>query len=307
MALFTFSVNGAPRAIDLLGLGTDQIEEAIKRLRGVFGADFQPVSLRGTTTPSSGSLKIGSGNQLSDRFGNVVSPQDFISGAIASSPQSNENELKGPPPIRGLDELDSPLSLSGMSDRSGQRAAYLRDLDRRDITGGYGRQIQERNYYPAQSAFFGEGVLEGLQNKGTAGYNPTSFEDFLSTAPNLNMGGRARDAFTNLANYVSPTQGRSHAVRSPEQRLAISEYTNPDPDSQRNIFSNLSDLAMQSARSSFNPLIGNQMFRSSKFDPANLQAQFMGQQGTVNPSIGGDGFNTGQGNFVDFLRTRFGL
>jgi hypothetical protein len=116
------------------------------------------------------------------------------------------------------------------------------------------------------------------------------------------MGGRARDAFTHLANYVSP-----NAVRSPEQQVAISEYTNPDPDSQRNIFSNLSNLASQAARSSFNPLIGNQMFRSDRFTPEMLQAQFMGQQGTENPSLQPGGGAGGQGNFIDFLRTRFGL
>ena len=204
--------------------------------------------------------------------------------------------------VIGPDLADSPLSLSGMSDRSGQRAAYLRDLDSRGITGGYGRQIQERNYYPAQSAFFGEGVLEGLRNTGRANYNPTSFESFLETSPTLNMGGRARDAFTHLANYVS-----RDAARSPEQRVAIGEYTNPDPDSQRNIFSNLSNLASQAARSSFNPLIGNQMFRSDRFTPEMLQAQFMGQQGTENPSLQPGGGAGGQGNFIDFLRTRFGL
>ena len=204
--------------------------------------------------------------------------------------------------VIGEDIAGADLSLAGLANRSGQRAAYLRDLDVRGITGGYGRQIQERNYYPAQSAYFGEGVLSGLKNTGTANYVAPTFEDFLATAPNLNMRGRARDAFTSLANYVQP-----NAAYSPEQQVAISEYTNPDPDSQRSIFSNLSNLAAQAARSSFNPLIGNQMFRSDRFTPDMLQAQFMGQQGTSNPSIGGEGFNTGQGNFVDFLRTRFGL
>ena len=219
----------------------------------------------------------------------------FVSG-------NNSGNGSGPEVIRGVDELDSPLSLAGMSTGSGQLASYLRDLDRRGITGGYGRQIQERNYAPAQSAFFGEGALSGLRNTGTANYVAPTFEDFLSSSPTLNMRGRARDAFTSLANYVQP-----NAAYSPEQQVAISEYTNPDPDSQRNIFSNLSNLASEAARSSFNPLIGNQMFRSDRFTPDMLQAQFMGQQGTANPSIGGEGFSPGQGNFVDFLRTRFGL
>ena len=206
--------------------------------------------------------------------------------------------------VIGPDIGTADLSLAGLGDRSGQRAAYLRDLDARGITGGYGRQILERDYYPAQSAFFGEGALEGLRNTGRAGYNPTSFEDFLTASPALNMGGRARDAFTHLANYVS-----RDAARSPEQQVAIGEYTNPDPDAQENMFRNLSNLALEAARSSFNPLIGNQMFRSSRFDPTNLQAQFMGQQGTINPSLqpGGGTGGLGQGNFVDFLRTRFGL
>ena len=191
-----------------------------------------------------------------------------------------------------------------MSTGSGQLASYLRDLDSRGITGGYGRQILERDYAPAQSAFFGEGALSGLRNTGTANYVAPTFESFLSSSPTLNMRGRARDAFTSLANYVQPIP---NAPRTPEQQVAISEFTNPDPDSQSNVFKNLSNLAAQAARSSFNPLIGNQLFRSDRFDPYSLQAQFMGQQGTANPSIGGEGFSPGQGNFVDFLRTRFGL
>ena len=56
MAVFTFSIGpgGAIRALDLLGISREDKEAAVRRLRVVFGEDFNPVNLTasGSDAPS---------------------------------------------------------------------------------------------------------------------------------------------------------------------------------------------------------------------------------------------------------------
>jgi len=200
----------------------------------------------------------------------------------------------------GMDTVDTPLSQS--DSQSGRFAAYLRELGNRGFTSGLGRQLQERRFAPAQSAFFGEEALGQLTDPDrTAG----TFEQFLRGAP-AGLGGfgsRARTAFGNLAGIagaspqpefgaIDPNTG--FATRLPSQDL-LSEYQDPDFENSR-IGENLSNLALAAARANVAPIVGNQLFRSDRFNPFNLRSQFQAQRGTG-----------GSGNFVDFLQGKFGL
>ena len=199
-------------------------------------------------------------------------------------------------------------------------ASFLRNLGQRGFQQGtLGRTIQEKRYDPAQAAFFGEEALAGLQ---TPGRTPGTFESFLTgAAPGLaGLGGRARSAFGNLVDFTS----RAHQFSpqreatiydtfmgdtNPEGRLGtIAAFTNPDFENS-NIGDHLANLALQSARSSFAPIIANELYRSDRFRPGNLQAQFQAAQGTggMGANIAGGTPGQAQGNFVDFLRSRFGL
>ena len=200
-------------------------------------------------------------------------------------------------------------------------ASFLRNLGQRGYQQGtLGRTIQERRYDPAQAAFFGEEALAGLQ---TPGRTPGTFESFLTgAAPGLTgLGGRARSAFGSLADLTSRAhqffpqrEGRIYDTETgfetdPQGRLGtISAFTNPD-FANSNLGEQLANLALQSARSSFAPIIANELYRSDRFRPSNLQAQFQAAQGTggMGANIAGGTTDQAQGNFVDFLRSRFGL
>ena len=295
MAVFTFSIGpgGAIRALDLLGISREDKEAAVRRLRVVFGEDFNPVNLTASGSDAPSSLKIDSSGYLSDRFGNTVAPQDFLSGAITRSGATDFRATDEPPVVAdpeaggiagGPDIVGTPLSQA--DPQSGRFAAYLRELGNRGFTSGLGRQLQERRFAPAQSAFFGEEALGQLTDPNrTAG----TFEQFLRGAP-AGLGGfgsRARTAFGNLANLTGPS--------TPFGGDLLSQYTNPDFVESR-IGDNLSDLALAAARANVAPIVGNQLFRSDRFSHLNLRSQFQAQTGTG-----------GSGNFIDFLKGRFGL
>ena len=214
----------------------------------------------------------------------------------------------------GADLEGTPLS------EANRFASFLRNLGQRGFQQGtLGRTIQERRYDPAQAAFFGEEALAGLQ---TPDRTPGTFESFLTgAAPGLTgLGGRARSAFGSLADLTSRAhqfspqrEGRIYdtvdGFTDPQGRLAtISAFTNPDFENS-NLGEQLANLALQSGRSSFAPIIANQLYRSDRFRPSNLQAQFQAAQGTggMGANIAGGTPGQAQGNFVDFLRTRFGL
>jgi|TARA_R110000751_G_scaffold49285_2_gene109801 hypothetical protein len=302
MALFTFSVNGAPRAIDLLGLGTDQIEEAIKRLRGVFGADFQPVSLRGTTTPSSGSLKIGSGNQLSDRFGNVVSPQDFISGAITSSPKTDFGGNGGfaamadgnLPTVGDLGpgaQTVTPAAFGGQLEQQAPFGAFSNYL------GAYGlgssdprsaaRTFAESQYNPLRSAFAGQQLLQPIQEGDPNQGN--EFASFLAQG-GINPRKRLGDAFRGLQSAA----GQSTLDPGSIFADALDAQTGGEGGEAVDIF----NLARQIQRSSYSPLISGRFTGQSNDELFNRFAAQRARAGTV----GGGGQNT-----LDFARSQFGL
>ena len=216
--------------------------------------------------------------------------------------------------VGGADIEGAPLS------EANRFASFLRNLGQRGFQQGtLGRTIQERRYDPAQAAFFGEEALAGLQ---TPDRTPGTFESFLTgAAPGLTgLGGRARSAFGSLADLTSRAhqfspqrEGRIYDTyddfTDPEGRLGtISAFTNPD-FANSNLGEQLANLALQSGRSSFAPIIANQLYRSDRFRPSNLQAQFQAAQGTggMGANIAGGTPAQAQGNFVDFLRTRFGL
>jgi len=247
-----------------------------------------------------------SGLSVRDGGGSQANQQDSASTTII---EEDDRGISGGADLEGV-----PLS------EANRFASFLRNLGQRGFQQGtLGRTIQEKRYDPAQAAFFGEEALAGLQ---TPGRTPGTFESFLTgAAPGLaGLGGRARSAFGSLADLTS----RAHQFfpqreatiydtfmgdTNPEGRLGtIAAFTNPDFENS-NIGDHLANLALQSARSSFAPIIANELYRSDRFRPGNLQAQFQAAQGTggMGANIAGGTTDQAQGNFVDFLRSRFGL
>tara|TARA_R110002110_G_scaffold252188_3_gene468029 strand:- start:168 stop:1241 length:1074 start_codon:yes stop_codon:yes gene_type:complete len=255
------------------------------------------------TGATTGGNEIGVGAIGTLPAGFTRPPEDPVSTTIIGE------EGRGMP--GGADLEGVPLS------EANRFASFLRNLGQRGYQQGtLGRTIQEKRYAPAQAAFFGEEALAGLQSPDRT---PGTFESFLTgAAPGLaGLGGRARSAFGSLADLTSLQpmgakqfsplrEGRIYDTETgfdtnPEGRLGtISAFTNPDFENS-NLGEQLANLALQSGRSSFAPIIANQLYRSDRFSPYNLKAQFQGAQGTSGLEGGG------QGNFVDFLRTRFGL
>jgi len=248
-----------------------------------------------------------SGLSVRDGGGSQANQQDSASTTII---EEDDRGISGGADLEGV-----PLS------EANRFASFLRNLGQRGYQQGtLGRTIQERRYDPAQAAFFGEEALAGLQ---TPGRTPGTFESFLTgAAPGLTgLGGRARSAFGSLADLTSRAhqffpqrEGRIYDTETgfetdPQGRLGtISAFTNPD-FANSNLGEQLANLALQSARSSFAPIIANELYRSDRFRPGNLQAQFQAAQGTggMGANIAGGTTDQAQGNFVDFLRSRFGL
>jgi len=248
-----------------------------------------------------------SGLSVRDGGGSQANQQDSASTTII---EEDDRGISGGADLEGV-----PLS------EANRFASFLRNLGQRGYQQGtLGRTIQERRYDPAQAAFFGEEALAGLQ---TPGRTPGTFESFLTgAAPGLTgLGGRARSAFGSLADLTSRAhqffpqrEGRIYDTETgfetdPQGRLGtISAFTNPD-FANSNLGEQLANLALQSARSSFAPIIANELYRSDRFRPSNLQAQFQAAQGTggMGANIAGGTTDQAQGNFVDFLRSRFGL
>ena len=248
-----------------------------------------------------------SGLSVRDGGGSQANQQDSASTTII---EEDDRGISGGADLEGV-----PLS------EANRFASFLRNLGQRGFQQGtLGRTIQEKRYDPAQAAFFGEEALAGLQ---TPGRTPGTFESFLTgAAPGLTgLGGRARSAFGSLADLTSRAhqffpqrEGRIYDTETgfetdPQGRLGtISAFTNPD-FANSNLGEQLANLALQSARSSFAPIIANELYRSDRFRPSNLQAQFQAAQGTggMGANIAGGTTDQAQGNFVDFLRSRFGL
>ena len=248
-----------------------------------------------------------SGLSVRDGGGSQANQQDSASTTII---EEDDRGISGGADLEGV-----PLS------EANRFASFLRNLGQRGYQQGtLGRTIQERRYDPAQAAFFGEEALAGLQ---TPDRTPGTFESFLTgAAPGLTgLGGRARSAFGSLADLTSRAhqffpqrEGRIYDTETgfetdPQGRLGtISAFTNPD-FANSNLGEQLANLALQSARSSFAPIIANELYRSDRFRPSNLQAQFQAAQGTggMGANIAGGTTDQAQGNFVDFLRSRFGL
>ena len=293
MAVFTFSINGAPRAIDLIGLSGDDTEAAIRRLRAVFGADFNPVGIRATGADAPNSLKIDSAGQFSDRFGNVISPQDFISGAIVRSggtdPFATDDVTKGLPP----DSLETQTP-------TGAFYRFLGETPRLGISSpaSAARSFARSQYQPNLTAFLGSQLGGSL---GSEVFDPAdpNFENFAQ---------RDRPEFgTEFSSFLrggeggfDPRQRLASAFRSvmppaqpggpqPGPSTYLGRALNPENVSEAAILGNLGrELQM----SSVSPLLANYFRQPSNED---LFADFRG----ANPM--------GTGNFGNFIRSKFGL
>ena len=242
-----------------------------------------------------GGIQFVTPNNLDQLRTQIVGASGLSDGGVGGSQTNQQNAAsttilgeEGRGMAGGADVEGVPLS------EANRFASFLRNLGQRGFQQGtLGRTIQEKRYDPARSAFFGEEALAGLQ---TPDRTPGTFETFLGgVAPGLTgLGGRARSAFGSLADLTGASPGLT-----PERQGAISQFTNPD-FAGSNIGDQLVNLALQSARSSFAPIISNQLFRNDRFTPVNLQSQFQAGLGTA--GLAGQG----QGDFVNFLRSRFG-
>ena len=287
MAVFTFSINGRPTSLDLIGLSGDDTEAAIRRLRAVFGADFNPVGIRATGVPSPNSLKIDSAGQFSDRFGNVISPQDFISGAIIRSPSTDPGTTETPFPADSL-EQQSPAG------------AFYRFLGETPSLGisspaSAARSFARSQYQPNLTAFLGSQLGGSLGSEVFDPADPqgrerpefgTEFSSFLGAGGGgFNPRERLADAFRSVASVG----GGGSAGPQPGAGTYLGRALNPQNTSEAALIGNLGrELQM----SSVSPLLAN-YFRQPSNDE--LFADFRG----ANPM--------GTGNFGNFIRSKFGL
>jgi hypothetical protein len=288
MAVFTFQApDGTQRALDLLGISGADIEGAIKRLRSIFGASFQPVGLGSTGADSPNSLKIDAAGNFSDRFGNVVSPSDFLSGAVTGSPSTDPSggfDGSGDTGFRG--GVDTPLG-------SDEEAVFLRGAFNRalaargiDVEGTSGNLFRSQ-FDPARLAF---GV-----NQAAGDVAPQStFGDFISGLQGGTGGAlqgvrqQATSAFNNLLNLTGAPTGEIDPLLSPLVRPDLTSGAG-----QAAAGSVINNLGRQAVASRLSPATASILFG------ADVAPRLIEQFQTANP--------TAESGFLPFVQQRLGL
>jgi len=248
MAIFTFTHNGQQRSINLLGISPDDVEGAITRLRMALGAGFNPVNLRGLLATENLSalglpahenhLKISSSGQVHNNLGNVVTGQDYLSGAVT---HLNQN-VSGTGPMTAS---PTPMGLEMQSPR-GAFQGFLGNMGGTGVTPLLANFAQGQ-FNPATAAF-----AAAQQSGLTPGVDETAqFADFLTRAGGFSNQALANRAIGDISDAVRSRIGvggqgipvADSTIDNPNAGQRLAQLLNPSTSKQSDVLFNLARMA----------------------------------------------------------------